>query len=144
MPALKPSQRLTILDVIPAQAAAAGVVASNWVKASQDEWFAGLAQMGTPGAGGTFQVKLQQAQDNAGTGAKDIIATVSTVQTAAGAVLVQTKMDGLDINNGFAFVRLAIVVGTATSPMSGLLFGLHDRQGPSNLNAVAALLQIVG
>lgn len=137
--ALKPSQRISILDHINPQSAAAGTYTTGWVKAAQAEWFLGIAQMGTPGGGGTFLAKLQQASDSGGTGAKDILASVTS--NAAGMIMVQSKMDALDINNGFTYVRLAIVVASATSPISGILASMNDRQGPTD---EAGVLQMVG
>ena len=64
-----------------------------------------------------LDAKFQQAQDNIGTGAKDVTgkAIVQIVKATGDnkQALINVKPEDLDTVNGFGFVRLSVTVGTA-------------------------------
>ncbi len=64
----------------------------------------------------TVTVKLTQAQDASGTGAKDITGATITAFTSAtdnGVRTIQITPSALDDNNGFTFVRAEVTVANA-------------------------------
>lgn len=66
--------------------------------------------------------KFLQAQDAAGTGAKDLGSALDTVAPAGGAALspmIEAKIEDLDTNNGYGFVALNLVSDNASAVLAG-------------------------
>ncbi|SEE59831.1 hypothetical protein SAMN05519104_6675 [Rhizobiales bacterium GAS188] len=147
MPNLKPSQNVAVPASLNPVSRAAGTSLTIWVDASQYEFLLGILSIGPMGAGGTITAKLQQAQDNAGTNAKDIAGT-TTAAFAQGVndnqqALINLKCDQLDINNGFTFVALSVTAAVAASLVSGHILGLNERNGPADQTNPASVVAIV-
>ena len=149
LPNFKPSEQIAVLDTINPVSQAAGSVTTGWVSAQNTHKLLAVVQVGVFGASATVDANIQQAQDNAGTGAKAFaIPKAITQQLAAGGnnkqVLINVAGSDFDVENSFYFVRLTITVGTAASLVSGALFGFATRNAPgSDLNN-ASVAQIVG
>ncbi len=147
-PSMKPSQRVCTAAVI-APVSAGAVVNSGWVDMAQFQNILAIVQLGVMQAGALVDAKLQQAQDNAGTGAKDvggkaIVQFAHATPDDGKQALINMKQDDLDVNNGFRFVRLAITPSVAASLIGGLILGFDSRYAPADLNAAATQAQIVG
>lgn len=137
---IKLSDGLAILSTIDPQSAAVGTVTSAWFSVRDYHRFLALIATGTLGAAATLDAKLQQAQDNAGTGAKDITgrAIVQIVKASGDnkQALIDLNSSDLDTNNGFGFVRLSLTVGVAASQVAAyLLGGTPEFSPPRNLSA---------
>jgi hypothetical protein len=146
---LKPSQRVGILTAIDPVSSAA-LKTSAWVDATLYHNILALIDVGVIAATGTLDAKLQQATDNAGTGAKDIAGKAIVQMTqAAGAgnqqALINLKQEELDINNGFKFVALKITPAVAASLISGALLGFDPRYGSASdtVNENATVVQVI-
>lgn len=144
---LSPTSRAAIAAVIAPQQAAAGTVTTGWISMNTFKAMQALIITGVLGASATVDAKLQQATDSSGTGAKDVTGTAITqVVKASGdnkQVAINVRQRDLDKNNGFAFVRLSLTVGTAASYVSAVLLGLDPSYGPASANQAASVVQTV-
>ena len=148
-PNAKGSEELSILATIDPASQAAGTVTSGWVALANFHALLAVVETGVLGASATVDAKLQQAQDNAGTGAKDVTAKAIVQLTQAAAAnnkqaLINMKPEDLDNINGFAFVRLSLTVGVAASIVAGKLIGMNPRYATADAFNQAAVAQIIG
>jgi hypothetical protein len=144
---LDPSARITIAGVIPAQQANVGVVTSGWIDMRTFYALLATLNLGVIGAAGTVDVKVEQATDNAGTGAKQVGALATAQLVKAGGdnrqAAINVRQEDLDKNNGFRFVRLSVTVGTAATFLSATLVGLDSRYGAASANQLGSVAQTV-
>ncbi len=144
---LKPSDRAAIVGVIDPDLNVAGTVTTAWVAMADWGSILALVAAGTLGASATIDAKFEQAQDAAGTGAKDIVGKAIS-QMAAGTdddtqALINLFANELDINNGFTHARLSLTVGTASSDSSAVLIGLDPRYGAASDGNADTVTEIV-
>jgi hypothetical protein len=143
----KPSEGLAVLASVDPVSQAAGTVTTGWVDASVFFFLMAMIDVGVFGASATVDAKLQQAQDSAGTGVKDITGKAIAQMLAAGGnnkqALVNMKVADLDTENGFRFVRLSMTVGTATTLISAFLIGAVPRFQTAAAYNQAGVAQIV-
>ena len=146
-PNAKGSELLSVLATIDPASQAAGAASTGWVPVA--DYFALLAvvQTGVLGTSATVDVKLQQALDSSGTGAKDISGkAITQIVKATGdnkQVLVNVKPEELDTVNGFGFVRVTVTVGVAASITSAQLLGVNPRYAPADVGNQAAVVQVI-
>jgi hypothetical protein len=92
--------------------------------------------------------KLQQATDSTGTGAKDIPGKAIVQLLAAGGnnrqALIEVRDTELDVNNGYAFVRLSVTVASAASLVQAVVIGHNPIFVPGSGFNQAGVAQIVG
>tara|TARA_R110000824_G_C15085400_1_gene664832 strand:- start:18 stop:494 length:477 start_codon:yes stop_codon:yes gene_type:complete len=150
-----PTERVAVLGVIDPDAhthnggtASDGVYASDW--GSLAIFGSVLAQVlvGTMASSSTVDVKLQQASDSSGTGAKDITGKAITQLTQAGTdsdkqALINCRADELDVDNSFNYVRIHMTVGTAASDSGCVLLGFDARNAPASDNDLTSVDEIV-
>ena len=147
-PNAKASEMLAVLATIDPATQAAGAVSTGWVSVANHLGFLALVQTGVLGTSATVDAKLQQALDSSGTGAKDITGKAITqlTQAANGAsrqVLVNLRSEDLDVNAGFAYVRLVLTVGTAAAYTAAQLLGMNPRYEPADGANQSAVAQVV-
>ena len=113
------SEELSILATFDPISQAAATVTTGWVSVANFHAFLAVVQTGVMGASATLDAKVQQAQDNTGTGVKDVSGkSIAQIVKASGdnkQALINFKPEDLDNTNGFAYVRLSLTVGTAAS-----------------------------
>lgn len=148
-PNVKPSEQIAVLDTINPISQGVGSVTTAWVSAQNVHKVLALVQVGVFGAVATIDANVQQAQDNAGTGAKAFTnAKAITQMLAAGGNNKQIEINiadsEFDVENSFYFVRLTITVGTAATLVSGALIGFTPRNAPGSDFNNASVTQIVG
>jgi hypothetical protein len=107
-----------------------------------------LIQSGVLGTGATLDAKLQQATDASGTGAKDVAGKAISQLTQAGSgsakqAIINLRPEDLDVNNGYAYVRLSVTVGVAASLTAAQLLGFNPRFAPGDASNQAAVAQVV-
>lgn len=146
-PSLKPTQRLTVAAAINPQSSSANLT-SAWVSAAAFANLCALIAVGAISSSGTFDAKLQQAQDSSGTGAKDITGKAITQLTQAGSnsnsqAFINLRPDELDVNNGFSYVRLSVTPATAASLLFAALLGVDPSYGPADTQAATSVVQVV-
>ena len=146
-PAMKPSQRVGVVGFISPVSQGVGAVTSGWIDASTYHNFMAVLQSGVLGAAATVDAKLQQATDNAGTGAKDVagkaIAQLVKATNDNNQVTIDLKQEDLDFNSGFKFFRLSVTVGTAASLVAAAILGFDARYGFATDNDLASVVQNV-
>lgn len=132
-PNLKFSDQVTLLGVIDPDANAAAAYSTGWVDAGMFAKFGAVIKAGDLGSSATLDAKIEQATSSAGAGAKDVTGKAITQLTQAGTdsnkqAIINFSGADLDVANGFAWVRLTMTVGTATSDCDGELWGILPRQ----------------
>ena len=147
-PNAKGSEQLAILATLDPSNQAAGVANSNWIPLSGYHSLLAVIQTGALANASTVDAKLQQATDGNGTGAKDITGKTITQlnQAANGAsrqALINLRPEELDVNAGFAYVRLVVTVGTAAAFTSAQLLGMNPRYEPADGANQSAVAQVV-
>jgi hypothetical protein len=96
-------------QIAPQSVAAAATVASGWAAASSNAWLSLLLLVGA--GAGTFAMKVEQATSSGGAGAKDLVTAANLGVTAqeTGQAQVDVQLGAnLDIDNGFAYVRVSL------------------------------------
>jgi hypothetical protein len=146
-PNAKGSELFSVLATIDPASQAVGTLNTGWISAANHLGFVALVQTGTLGTSATVDVKLQQALDSSGTGAKDISGkAITQIVKASGdnkQMLINVKPEELDTVNGFGFVRLAVTVGVAASITSAQLLGVNPRYAPAEVGNQAAVVQVI-
>ena len=146
-PNTKGSEALSILATLDPVSQAAGTVATAWVTVANFHAFLAIVETGVLGAAATLDAKIQQAQDSAGTGVKDVAgrAIVQIVKATGDnkQALINFRPEDLDNANGFAFVRLSLTVGVAASFVAGRLLGIHPRSTPAEAFNQGAVVQVI-
>ena len=146
-PNAKGSEELSILATIDPVSQGAGTVTTGWVNVANYHALLAVIQTGVLGASATLDGKLQQAQDNVGTGVKDV-ATKAIVQIVKASgdnkqALINLKPEDVDNANGFGFIRLSLTVGGAASLVSGQLLGVNPRYASADAFNQAGVVQII-
>ena len=146
-PNAKGSEALSILATLDPVSQAAGTVATPWVPVANFHAFLAIVETGVLGAAATLDAKIQQAQDSAGTGVKDVAGrSIVQIVKATGdnkQALINVKPEDVDNANGFAFVRLSLTVGGAASIVAGKLLGVHPRYAAADAFNQGAVVQVV-
>jgi hypothetical protein len=147
-PNAKASEQLSILATLDPGNQAPGVANTGWVPLNTHHGLLALVQTGALATGATVDAKLQQAQDASGTGAKDVAgkAIAQLTQASNGAnrqALINLRSEELDVNNGFAYVRLVVTVDAAAANTSAQLMGVNPRLASAETANQAAVAQIV-
>ena len=146
-PNSKASEMLAVLATIDPASQAAGALSTGWVSVANHLGFLAVVQTGVLGTAATVDAKLQQALDNAGTGAKDIAGkAIIQIVKATGdnkQALINVKPEELDTVNGFGFVRVTVTVGVAASITSAQLLGVNPRFAPADAANQAAVVQVI-
>jgi hypothetical protein len=147
-PNAKGSEQLSVLATLDPSNQAAGAANSAWVPLASHLCLLALVQTGALGTGATVDAKLQQAVDASGTGAKDVSGKTITqlTQAASGAnrqALINLRAEELDVNNGFAYVRLVVTVAVAAANTSAQLLGVNPRLASAEVANQAAVAQVV-
>lgn len=146
-PNAKGSEALSILATLDPASQAAGTVTTGWVPVANFHALLGVVETGVLGASATLDAKFQQAQDNIGTGAKDVTgkAIVQIVKATGDnkQALINLKPEDIDNANGFGYVRLSLTVGVAASIVAGKVVGMNPRYATADAFNQAAVVQII-
>ncbi|MEM7619772.1 MAG: hypothetical protein AAF228_04810 [Pseudomonadota bacterium] len=146
---LLPSNRVALLDAIDPDANLAGTYVTSWISAKDFANFKAIILTGVIGTNGTLDVRLRQATDSSGTGAKDITNKAITQLTQTGdndsdkQAIINCRSDELDIANGFDYIQLTMDVGTETSDTCALLLGFDARYGIASDYNASSVAEIV-
>lgn len=141
------AQAVAFLGGIAPAAIAASTVTSGWISAANYQNFMAIISAGVLGASATLDAKIQQATDSAGTGAKDLTNAAITQMVKATddgkQAIISFATDSLDIGNDFAFFRVSLTVGTATSAASAVILGMDQRIGAVANTDAATVKEII-
>ncbi len=140
-----PSNRAPIVGVINPDANAAGVLTTDWISMANFGSIMAIIMAGELGASATIDAKLEQATDDSGTGAKDVDNKAITQLTKASndnnEAVINCRSEELDIANDFAYVRLSMTVGVATSDSAAIVLGFDARYQPAD--DLATVVEVV-
>ena len=147
-PNIKLNEQVAILSAIDPASIAPGTVLTAWVPMTPFFSLSAIAQLGALGTNATISAQLMQAQDASGTNAKPIngkaIAQINQATTTnSKQFTIECRGEDLDVNNGYGFVALQIVVGVAATFASALLVGANPRSLSSAGLNQASVLQVV-
>ena len=135
-PNIKPSDQVALLGAIDPVSQAAATVTSAWMLMAEYDAIMAILETGALGTAATVDAKLRQATAVAGTGAKDITGKAITQLVKASndneQVIINCRVDELDVNNGFCYVQLSITVGTAASLIAAQVYGFYPRYQPAD------------
>lgn len=139
------SDTIAILGTIDAIDHATSAVTSDWVDTAKYPFIAAYMNVGA--ITGTFDMKLQQATDSSGTGAKDITGAAITQLSASDdnkQVIINLKVEELDDEGGFQFVAAIVTpTGGTTNFSSTTILGSMPRYAPvldHDLSTVAEII----
>jgi hypothetical protein len=146
---LNPSARAGVLAVINPQSAGAGTITTGWMDMQRHFALLAILAVGTMGAGGTVDAKIEQAKDGTGAGAKDVAGSAITQLTKASGddnkqAVVNLRQEDLDKNGAYRFARLTVTVGAAASFLAATLVGLDPRYGAATANDATSVDEIAG
>jgi hypothetical protein len=146
---VKASEQVAVLGVITPTSQGIGAAVSGWLPMVNYNKLLALVSVGAFGAAATVDANLQQATDNAGTGAKAFSPARAIVQAlAAGGNNIQVELNldaqEFDVENNYQFVQLTVTVAAAATLTSAVLLGFNPRNAPANANNAASVTQIVG
>lgn len=146
-PNAKGSELLSILATIDPVSQAAGSVTSGWVSVANFHSFLAVVQTGVMGASATLDAKIQQAQDNSGTGVKDVTGrAITQIVKATGdnkQAFINLRPEDVDNINGFGVVRVSLTVGVAASIVCAQLIGMNPRFASADAYNQAGVVQII-
>jgi hypothetical protein len=140
-PALRPSDRFSLLAVIDPDAYTAQTLTTGWIDVSTYGSILAAIFNGDLGPNATVDAKIRQATSAAGAGAKDVTGAAITQFTEAGTdsnkqAFINLATEDLDTNNGFYFVQLSVTIATATSDFFACLLGFDRNFGAEHVASV--------
>lgn len=143
---LLPQEDVALVAAIDPDAYAANTYTTPWIPAKNFSWFMAVVAAGDLGANATVAAKLRQAQDAAGTGAKDIagkaITTIDGTESPPPAnvqAVLSANQEDLDNANAFTHIQLSLTVATATSDVAAFLFGVGCARIASDFDAASVV-----
>ena len=142
------SESIAVVAMIDPDNYTAATYSSDWVAMKDFERAMAVVMAGALGTSATIDAKLQQATDSSGTGAKDVTGKSITQLTEAGTdddkqAVINVRGEELDVANGFDYVRLQVIVGTATSDAGAIVLGINPRYAPASDSDLASVDEIV-
>lgn len=143
------SEEVAVLAVIDPDANAAGALTSDWVDMTMFQQVMAVCLAGTLGTSATLDMKIQQATDSSGTGAKDITGKSITQLTQAGTdsdkqAIINLRADELDVAGDFTHAAIVLTTAVATSDSAAVMLGRRARYQPASDNDLASVDEIVG
>lgn len=142
---MKASETVSFLGAVDPVSLSAAALSTAYVPVAEFARILAVVHTGLIAATGVLNAKLEQATSAAGAGVKDITgkAITALADTADGKlILINCRMEELDVNGGFAYVRLTITASVAASLVAGQLWGFDARYQPKA--HVAAVVEVVG
>lgn len=145
-PNAKISEMVALLAVLNPVSIAVGNSSTAWISAANFNNFMAVIQSGVLGTSATLDAKFEQAQDDAGTGTKNITgAAITQIVKATGdnkQALLNLRASQLDVEGGFKYFRLKLTVGTADSIASAVVLGGTPRYAPASAANAATVVQV--
>ncbi|MBK3799455.1 hypothetical protein GAY33_09485 [Azospirillum brasilense] len=141
---VSPSAHVAPVGVIPPKTQAPGSVSTGWVSMAQLAVGQAIVQAGTLASGASVAAKLEQAKTDAGGAAKDVDGkTITPLSVSDKVAVLDFRAGDLDVNGGYAFVRLTLTVAGANAGLAATMLGLSPRYGKASDHAAEAVVEIV-
>jgi hypothetical protein len=143
-----PSDRVGVVGVKLPTSQAAGNADTDWVSMALFRSAMAVINAGALGSSATLDAKIQQAQDDTGTGVKDVTGKAITQLTQAGSgsnkvAVINVRATDLDFGAGFTHIRLRVTGAVAASLTSAVLLGLDPVHGVASADDAAEVVEIV-
>lgn len=142
------SSRVGVIGGISPRSAPVGTVTTAWFDLQALFTVMALISIGAFGANATVDAQIEQAKDNAGTGAKAVPSSQITQMVAADGndrqAQINLRQEDLDRNAGYRFFRVSITVAGAATQLAVSVLGADFRAGSATQNAAANVAQTVG
>lgn len=144
--------RIAVAARIPAESLAGAPSASSpWVKAGDFHNWLIVVNFGNIASGATIGCKLEQAQDDSGTGAKDIPGAALTDFTDDGTAesddrlaLIGLRTISMDTTAGYGWIRAHVTNSSGGSNVGVTLLGVDHRAGTArDYNSDVKLTEVV-
>ena len=148
------SEGVDIVGVIDPDAYAANTYTTAPIDMSKYDRIMAICQAGDLGSSATLIAKLQHGAASNLSDAEDVTGKTAATLTQSPddsnkQVVINMRADEMvgatkSFKNGTSrYARLALVLGTATSDMSGIVLGFHARNGAPNAGDLAAVDEII-
>ena len=129
------SERMYVLDGYHADSLGVGTTNGTWVLMENYHRAWLYVDVGDMSAGASFDVKLQEATDNIGTGVQDITGKAITQLLQASGhgddwLCIELQTEEMDAANNYDWLRYQVYVGGAAVECSVSLFGADTRYSP--------------
>lgn len=143
-----PTEAMALVAKLDPNATPAGDHNTDWINAKLFFVYVAVIIAGDMGSSATIDAKIEQATDASGTGAKDVPGTSITQLVDADGdsskqVLINMRVESLDVNNGFTHIRVALTVAGATSDACALLLGFEPKVIPASENNAASVAEVI-
>lgn len=143
-----PSEYIAVGGTIDPDANTAGTLTSDYVDLGLYESAMAIGFAGTIASTSDLTFSIVQATSAAGAGVKAITGKAATAlddspPTSDVQVIINVRGEELDIANGFRFVAVRLVTGTATSDSGAVILGVNPKHGPAQDNDLASVTEIV-
>lgn len=141
------SQRIALLAVIDPDANGNATYSTSYIDMQDWHRIAAIILVGDMASTSTLDAKFEQAITDGGT-AKDVTSKAITQLTQAGTdsnkqTIIDLCQEDLDFANGYRFVRLTVVIGTAASDSAAMIIGIDPVYGPAEDYNLATVDEIV-
>jgi len=133
------------LLVEPADSQAAGAHGTAWADTRNYPRVVVVLNVGEMQQGATLDMLINQATDNAGTGAKAVAGKAITQLTQAGGdgddlVAIELRTEELDVNGGFSFIQVVPTVAVGAVEYGLVAYGFVSRYEPVPVTAWAEIV----
>lgn len=147
-PNVRGSELVALRAAIPPAVVAPGTVQTSWIPVSETIRMLAVVNVGAMAANATLDIKIQQAQDINGTGAKDVKSAAQLLAANNAGGNAQILLDlapsrEMDANGNFNYVRLVATVGSANVALSAELLSVVGMYYPASVANATTVAQIV-
>ena len=142
------STTVGLIAAIDPDATSIGDHSTGWLNMAEVQMISAMIAVGSLGTNATVDAKIEQAKDDAGTGAKDVAGAAIQQLTKVGGdddkqAFIELWGEDLDLKEEYTHVRLTVTVGGANSDLAAFVLGAHPRQGAASDNNAASVAEIV-
>ncbi len=146
---LLPSEVAAVLATIDPDANSNATYLSDAIDMSKFDALLAVIMIGTMVGSSTINASFTQATTSGGTYKAISPAKAMTALSQASPdasdkqVLMNLRAEELDIDNGYRYVKLSLVIGAAASDSAVVVLGFGSRFGPAYDNDLASVTEIV-
>ncbi len=144
------SEIAAVVATIDPDVYTASTYLSDAIDMAKYDQLVGVGMVGTLGSSATATFRYVQATTSGGTykAISPAIATTALTQAVSPddsdkQVVLNLRAEQLDAANNFRWVKLEMVIGTATSDAGAIVFASGSRYGPAHDNDLASVAEIV-
>ena len=142
------SEQAAVVGVIDPDAYTANTYKTANIDMSKWESIMVVVMAGTLGTNATVDAKITEYTGTSEEGAQDIVGKAITQLTEAGTdsdkqAIINLRREEMDIADGFRYVKVQLILATATSDLGLLVIGVVPRNAPASDNDLSTVDEIV-